>query len=76
MGGAVGMRFAGGFALGMMLAERVPVVSQPSLPFSISPAHRALGRGQLRPTALASRWIDERELRGRRAETCRTRPRA
>ena len=35
--GAVGMCFSGGFALGMMLDERMiaPVLSQPSLPFAI-----------------------------------------
>ncbi len=35
--GAVGMCFTGGFALGMMLDERMlaPVLSQPSLPFAI-----------------------------------------
>lgn len=35
--GAVGMCFTGGFALGMMLDERMlaPVLSQPSLPFAV-----------------------------------------
>jgi dienelactone hydrolase len=35
--GAIGMCFSGGFALGMMLDERMiaPVLSQPSLPFAI-----------------------------------------
>jgi dienelactone hydrolase len=40
--GAVGMCFTGGFALGMMVDEVVvaPVLSQPSLPFPVSRAHR------------------------------------
>jgi len=40
--GAVGMCFTGGFALGMMVDERMlaPVLSQPSLPFPVSPARR------------------------------------
>jgi len=40
--GAVGMCFTGGFALGMAVDERMlaPVLSQPSLPFPISPARR------------------------------------
>ncbi|MFM8302803.1 MAG: dienelactone hydrolase family protein [Actinomycetota bacterium] len=44
--GAVGMCFTGGFALGMMIDDRMraPVLSQPSLPFPVSPARRrALG---------------------------------
>ena len=41
--GAVGMCFSGGFALGMMLDERMiaPVLSQSSLPFSIGAARGA-----------------------------------
>ena len=41
--GAVGMCFSGGFALGMMLDERMiaPVLSQPSLPFAIGGARSA-----------------------------------
>jgi dienelactone hydrolase len=41
--GAVGMCFTGGFALGMMLDERMlaPVLSQPSLPFGIGRARQA-----------------------------------
>ena len=41
--GAVGMCFTGGFALGMMVDDRMlaPVLSQPSLPFPVSPARRA-----------------------------------
>jgi len=41
--GAVGMCFTGGFALGMMLDERMlaPVLSQPSLPFPIGRRRRA-----------------------------------
>jgi dienelactone hydrolase len=40
--GAVGMCFTGGFALAMMVDEVVlaPVLSQPSLPFPITKAHR------------------------------------
>ena len=44
--GAVGMCFTGGFALGMMIDDVMvaPVLSQPSLPFPVSPARRrALG---------------------------------
>ena len=41
--GAVGMCFSGGFALGMMLDERMiaPVLAQPSLPFAIGGARSA-----------------------------------
>ena len=41
--GAVGMCFTGGFALGMMVDDRMvaPVLSQPSLPFPTSAARRA-----------------------------------
>jgi dienelactone hydrolase len=41
--GAVGMCFTGGFALGMMVDERMlaPVLSQPSLPFGVSGRRRA-----------------------------------
>lgn len=40
--GAVGMCFTGNFALAMMLepAMLAPVLSQPSLPFGVSPSHR------------------------------------
>jgi dienelactone hydrolase len=40
--GAVGMCFSGGFALAMMVDETTiaPVLSQPSLPFPLSAAHR------------------------------------
>jgi dienelactone hydrolase len=40
--GAVGMCFTGGFALGMMVDDAMlaPVLSQPSLPFPVSPARR------------------------------------
>jgi dienelactone hydrolase len=44
--GAVGMCFTGGFALGMMVDDTMlaPVLSQPSLPFPVSPArHRSVG---------------------------------
>jgi dienelactone hydrolase len=41
--GAVGMCFTGGFALGMMVDERMlaPVLSQPSLPFGITARQKA-----------------------------------
>jgi len=41
--GAVGMCFTGGFALGMMLDERMiaPVLSQPSLPFPLGKRRKA-----------------------------------
>ncbi|HEY4396752.1 MAG TPA: dienelactone hydrolase family protein [Acidimicrobiia bacterium] len=41
--GAVGMCFTGGFALGMMVDETMlaPVLSQPSLPFSVGKERRA-----------------------------------
>lgn len=41
--GAVGMCFSGGFALGMMVDDHVvaPVLSQPSLPFSVGRARAA-----------------------------------
>lgn len=41
--GAVGMCFTGGFALGMMLDERMqaPVLSQPSLPFAVGKRRKA-----------------------------------
>lgn len=40
--GAVGMCFTGGFALAMAADDRLlaPVLSQPSLPFGVSPRHR------------------------------------
>jgi dienelactone hydrolase len=40
--GAVGMCFTGGFALGMMVDDTMlaPVLSQPSLPFPLTPARR------------------------------------
>lgn len=40
--GAIGMCFTGNFALAMMLepALLAPVMSQPSLPFGVSPSHR------------------------------------
>jgi dienelactone hydrolase len=40
--GAVGMCFTGGFALGMMVDDTMlaPVLSQPSLPFPLSPSRR------------------------------------
>lgn len=41
--GALGMCFTGGFALALMVDESVmaPVLSQPSLPFPVSAAHKA-----------------------------------
>ena len=41
--GAVGMCFTGGFALGMMVDERMlaPVLSQPSLPFTVGKRRKA-----------------------------------
>jgi len=41
--GAVGMCFTGGFALGMMVDDRMlaPVLSQPSLPFPVTRSRRA-----------------------------------
>jgi dienelactone hydrolase len=41
--GAVGMCFTGGFALGMMVDERMlaPVLSQPSLPFAVGKERKA-----------------------------------
>ena len=41
--GAVGMCFTGGFALGMMVDERMlaPVLSQPSLPFAVTARQKA-----------------------------------
>jgi dienelactone hydrolase len=41
--GAVGMCFTGGFALGMMVDDAMlaPVLSQPSLPFSVGKKHKA-----------------------------------
>lgn len=41
--GALGMCFTGGFALALMVDETVmaPVLSQPSLPFPVSAAHKA-----------------------------------
>src|SRR5207302_652782 len=40
--GVVGMCFTGGFALAMMVDDTVmaPVLSQPSLPFALTRAHR------------------------------------
>ncbi|MGZ4784261.1 MAG: dienelactone hydrolase family protein, partial [Acidimicrobiales bacterium] len=51
--GAVGMCFTGGFALGMMVDERMlaPVLSQPSLP--IGPSRRSKRALQLAPDDLA-----------------------
>ena len=41
--GAIGMCFTGGFALGMMLDDRLiaPVLSQPSLPLGLTRSHKA-----------------------------------
>lgn len=56
--GAVGMCFSGGFALAMAVDPAVvaPVISQPGLPFAVSPAHaRDLGLGPDDRDAVARR---------------------
>ena len=60
--GAVGMCFTGGFALGMMVDDTMlaPVLSQPSLPFPVTPSRRrAVG---ISDTDLAR--VKERAARG------------
>jgi dienelactone hydrolase len=61
--GAVGMCFSGGFALGMMVDDVMvaPVLSQPSLPFSI---------GKQRGASLGLSPDDELVVRRRAAEGC------
>ena len=60
--GAVGMCFTGGFALGMMVDDVVlaPVLSQPSLPFPVSKAHRR----SIGVSEADTRRIQERALAG------------
>jgi dienelactone hydrolase len=60
--GAVGMCFTGGFALAMMVDEVVlaPVLSQPSLPFPVSKAHRR----SIGVSEADTRRIQERALAG------------
>jgi dienelactone hydrolase len=60
--GAVGMCFTGGFALAMMVADVVlaPVLSQPSLPFPVSKAHRR----SIGVSEADTRRIQERALAG------------
>lgn len=56
--GAVGMCLTGGFALGMMVDDRViaPVLSQPSLPFAVTAAQRRdLGIDDATRAAIAAR---------------------
>ncbi|MBK9032731.1 MAG: dienelactone hydrolase family protein [Myxococcales bacterium] len=56
--GAIGMCLTGGFALGMMVDERViaPVLSQPSLPFAVTGRHRrAIGVDADTCAAIAAR---------------------
>lgn len=56
--GAVGMCLTGGFALGMMVDDRViaPVLSQPSLPFAVTPTRRRdLGIDEQTRAAIAAR---------------------
>jgi len=64
--GAVGMCFTGGFALAMMVDEVVmaPVLSQPSLPFAITRAHRRdLGISDDDLTRVKQRCAAEEDLR-------------
>ena len=51
--GAVGMCFTGGFALGMMVDDTMlaPVLSQPSLPFPVSPSRAARRSASATPTS-------------------------
>lgn len=60
--GAVGMCFTGGFALAMMVDDVVlaPVLSQPSLPFPVSKAHRR----SIGVSEADTRRIQERALAG------------
>ena len=68
--GAVGMCFTGGFALGMMVDDRMlaPVLSQPSLPFPIATQAQGRGRRSATPTSRGSRSARaERRVRARPA---------
>jgi dienelactone hydrolase len=82
--GALGMCFSGGFALGMMVDDHViaPVLSQPSLPFTVG-SHRAadlnlspddqeivVRRAREGCDVLGLRYVDDR-LVGTRFETLR-----
>ena len=60
--GAVGMCFTGGFALAMMVDDVVlaPVLSQPSLPFPVTKAHRR----SIGVSEADTRRIQERALAG------------
>jgi dienelactone hydrolase len=83
--GAVGMCFTGGFALGMMLDERMlaPVLSQPSLPFALGAKRkRAVGisdadlervaqRAQAGACLLGLRFTDDRLVPAERFQTLR-----
>jgi dienelactone hydrolase len=83
--GAVGMCFTGGFALGMMIDDIMlaPVLSQPSLPFPVSPARRrAVGvsnadlarvkaRAQNGACLLGLRFTKDVAVPGERFETLR-----
>ena len=83
--GAVGMCFSGGFALGMMVDDIMvaPVLSQPSLPFSIGKARSAnLGLSSDDENAIVQRAVagcqvlglqfDQDKLVGTRFDTLRT----
>jgi len=83
--GAVGMCFTGGFALGMMVDDVMlaPVLSQPSLPFPVSPARRhAVGvsdadfarvkeRTQQGACVMGLRFTKDMAVPGERFETLR-----
>lgn len=67
--GAVGMCFTGGFALGMMVDERMlaPVLSQPSLPLGVGSRHRsALGVSQPDLASIKTRAAAGTQLLGLR----------
>ena len=67
--GAVGMCFTGGFALGMMVDERMlaPVLSQPSLPIGIGSRHKsALGVSDADLVAIKARAKAGTQLLGLR----------
>jgi len=67
--GAVGMCLTGGFALGMMVDERMlaPVLSQPSLPFGITACQKAaIGIGPADLTRVKERAADGACLLGLR----------
>ena len=67
--GALGMCFTGGFALAMMVDDRMlaPVLSQPSLPLPITKKHRAdIGIGDADLAAVKARAADGQCLLGLR----------